>query len=80
MRSLTFVPKEWLHGEGLKLPVEMVYDTALARDAYSLAERWDASRNEDDLSKLSFQESDVTSFNANQKGTYPCFSPTLLYP
>ncbi|KAI1790494.1 metalloprotease [Ganoderma leucocontextum] len=61
---------EWLYGVGLKLPVEMVYDTALARDAYSLAEKWDASRNEDDVSKLSFQESDVTSFNANQKAVF----------
>ncbi|RPD67705.1 zincin, partial [Lentinus tigrinus ALCF2SS1-7] len=39
---------EWLYGEGLKLPVEMVYDTALAREAFSLAEKWDASRSEAD--------------------------------
>lgn len=56
----------------------MVYDTALARDAYLLAEKWDASRAEDDLSKLSFQESDVTSFNANQKGTCSYTSFTSL--
>ncbi|KAI0757548.1 metalloprotease [Daedaleopsis nitida] len=58
---------EWLYGEGLQLPVEMVYDTALARDALSLAEQWDASRSEPDVSKLPFKESDVASFNANQK-------------
>ncbi|RDX51566.1 zincin [Lentinus brumalis] len=58
---------EWLYGEGLKLPVEMVYDTALAREAFSLAEKWDASRSEADVSKLDFKESDVASFNANQK-------------
>ena len=54
----------------MKLPVEMVYDTALAREAFSLAERWDASRTEADVSKLDFQESDVASFNANQKSAY----------
>ncbi|KAI0324458.1 hypothetical protein GY45DRAFT_1331548 [Cubamyces sp. BRFM 1775] len=58
---------EWLYGEGTKLPVEMIYDTALAREAFALAEKWDAARNEADVSKLSFQESDVASFNANQK-------------
>ncbi|KAH9891199.1 peptidase family M1-domain-containing protein [Cubamyces lactineus] len=58
---------EWLYGEGLKLPVEMIYDTALAREAFALAEKWDAARNEADTSKLGFQESDVASFNANQK-------------
>ena len=62
--------QEWLYGEGLKLPVEMIYDTALARDAYSLAERWDASRHEADVSKLSFSEEDTASFNANQKGMH----------
>ena len=54
----------------MKLPVEMVYDTALAREAFSLAERWDASRTEADVSKLDFQDSDVASFNANQKSAY----------
>ncbi|KAI0735797.1 peptidase family M1-domain-containing protein [Earliella scabrosa] len=58
---------EWLYGEGLKLPVEMVYDTALAREAFALAEQWDASRSEPDVSKLPFKESDLASFNANQK-------------
>ena len=47
--------------------MEMVYDTALAREAFSLAEKWDASRSEPDVSKLDFQESDLASFNANQK-------------
>ncbi|TBU30770.1 metalloprotease [Dichomitus squalens] len=61
---------EWLYGEGLKLPVEVVYDTALARDAYSLAEKWDASRHEADIAKLSFSAADVASFNANQKAVF----------
>ena len=47
----------------------MIYDTALAREAFALAEKWDAARNEADISKLNFQESDVASFNANQKST-----------
>ena len=45
----------------------MVYDTALAREAFALAEQWDASRSEPDVSKLPFKESDLASFNANQK-------------
>ncbi|KAL1952401.1 hypothetical protein VTO73DRAFT_1550 [Trametes versicolor] len=57
---------EWLYGEGLKLPVEMIYDTALAREAFALAERWDASRKEVDVSKLNFTEADISTFNANQ--------------
>ncbi|OSD05714.1 hypothetical protein PYCCODRAFT_1465050 [Trametes coccinea BRFM310] len=58
---------EWLYGEGLELPVEMIYDTALAREAFALAEKWDASRSESDVSKLGFQEADLSTFNANQK-------------
>lgn len=61
--------QEWLYGEGLKLPVEMVYDTALAREAFTLAERWNESRSETNVSKLQFKESDMASFNANQKST-----------
>ena len=45
----------------------MIYDTALAREAFALAEQWDASRSEPDVSKLPFKESDLASFNANQK-------------
>ncbi|KAI0825316.1 peptidase family M1-domain-containing protein [Trametes gibbosa] len=58
---------EWFYGEGLKLPVEMIYDTALAREAFTLAERWDASRTETDITKLGFEEADLAAFNANQK-------------
>ena len=56
----------------------MVYDTALAREAFSLAEKWDASRSEPDVSKLDFHESDLASFNANQKSacTTVRFLPT----
>ncbi|OBZ79425.1 Leukotriene A-4 hydrolase [Grifola frondosa] len=57
----------WFHGEGLKLPVEMVYDTALARQAYALAERWDASRSVSDVSQLNFKDTDLLEFNSNQK-------------
>ncbi|KAI8983283.1 peptidase family M1-domain-containing protein [Trametes punicea] len=61
---------EWLYGEGLELPVQMIYDTALAREAFALAEQWDASRNESDVSKLDFKESDIASFNSNQKAVF----------
>jgi len=56
----------WLHGEGLKLPVEMEYDLTLAKQAYELAERWDASRAMDDTSRLDFKDSDLEEFNTNQ--------------
>ncbi|KAF8168402.1 hypothetical protein B0H34DRAFT_685291 [Crassisporium funariophilum] len=55
----------WLYGEGLKLPVEMEYDLTLARQAYELAEKWDASRKTE-ISKLEFKESDLSNFNTNQ--------------
>ncbi|KAI0762471.1 metalloprotease [Fomes fomentarius] len=71
---------EWLYGEGLKLPVEMVYDTALAREAFALAERWNESRSESDVSKLQFIESDMASFNANQKSTRLPRTPPILLP
>ncbi|KAL6301026.1 peptidase family M1-domain-containing protein [Sparassis latifolia] len=62
--------KEWLHGEGLTLPNTMVYDTALARQAYALAEQWDASRSEPDTSRLAFKETDLDEFNSNQKTVF----------
>ncbi|CAL1696869.1 unnamed protein product [Somion occarium] len=55
----------WFFGEGLELPVKIEYDTTLAKQAYALAERWDAARSTSDLSE--FKESDVESFNSNQQ-------------
>ncbi|KAJ7075001.1 peptidase family M1-domain-containing protein [Mycena belliarum] len=54
----------WLYGEGLKLPVEMEYDTTLAQAAYALADRWDAARATADTSR--FKKEDLDTFNANQ--------------
>lgn len=55
----------WLYGEGLKLPVEMEYDTTLATQAFELAARWDASRREN-VHHLNFKESDIAGWNTNQ--------------
>ncbi|KDQ55005.1 hypothetical protein JAAARDRAFT_60446 [Jaapia argillacea MUCL 33604] len=57
----------WLYGEGTSLPVQMEYDMSLARQAYELAERWDASRSVSDVSRLDFKPGDVEEFNSNQK-------------
>lgn len=48
----------------------MEYDMTLANAAYSLAERWDASRLTSDPAKLDFRESDIHGFNGNQIGTF----------
>ncbi|KAF5361641.1 hypothetical protein D9758_007285 [Tetrapyrgos nigripes] len=56
----------WFYGEGTSLPVKMEYDTSLAKAAYELATRWDASRSTD-VSKLEFKENDLDSFDSNQK-------------
>jgi leukotriene-A4 hydrolase len=56
----------WFFGEGLELPVKMDYDTSLARDAYDLAARWDASRTIDDVRQLEFTSQDLKGFNTNQ--------------
>ncbi|KAF7797777.1 hypothetical protein EIP86_008978 [Pleurotus ostreatoroseus] len=56
----------WFYGEGVELPVKMEYDTSLANSAYELADRWDKSRHTSP-SNLGFKESDLDSFNANQK-------------
>ncbi|KAL0950506.1 hypothetical protein HGRIS_007315 [Hohenbuehelia grisea] len=56
----------WFYGEGLELPVKMEYDISLAEEAYKLAERWDASRSQSDITKLGFKNSDLKSFNSNQ--------------
>jgi len=57
----------WFYGEGLKLPVELSYDTTLADPAYNLAARWDTSRSISDVTNLGFSASDVHTFNSNQK-------------
>jgi len=56
----------WFEGEGLVLPVNMVYDDSLALPAFSLAERWNESRNTP-VSGLDFKDADVQDFNSNQK-------------
>ncbi|THV01236.1 hypothetical protein K435DRAFT_963588 [Dendrothele bispora CBS 962.96] len=56
----------WFYGEGTSLPVTMEYDTSLAKAAYDLAARWDASRASD-VSRLDFKESDLDGFDSNQK-------------
>ena len=55
----------WLHGEGLELPVKIEYDTSLAEAAYSLASKWDQSRDKP-VDALDFKEDDLKDFNANQ--------------
>ena len=62
----------------MELPEEMEYDLTLATEAFSLAEKWDASRSEPDVSKLTFQATDLASFNANQKSA--SFPPSLQFP
>lgn len=57
----------WLYGEGLELPVKIEYDMTLAKQAYALAERWDASRSTSDVSQLDFKPTDLDDFNSNQK-------------
>ncbi|KAG7442686.1 zincin [Guyanagaster necrorhizus] len=59
----------WFYGEGTSLPVTMEYDTSLATKAYSLAERWDASRATE-VSKLSFKSDDLSGFNSNQTAVF----------
>ncbi|KAJ7086015.1 peptidase family M1-domain-containing protein [Mycena belliarum] len=56
----------WFYGEGLKLPVKMEYDITLAQAAYTLAERWDASRSIPEIPTLDFKKSDLDAFNSNQ--------------
>lgn len=58
----------WLHGEGLTLPVENIYDTTLATEAYELAKRWIASKNSEALS-LAFRKEDIDGFSSNQMST-----------
>ena len=51
----------------MTLPVEMKYDLTLAEQAYSLAERWDASRDKP-IDSLDFKSTDLDNFDSNQKG------------
>lgn len=64
--KITDFLQAWFYGEGLKLPVEMEYDLTLAKQAYDLATRWDASRSIEEISELDFKESDLKDFNSNQ--------------
>jgi len=56
----------WFYGDGLELPVKMEYDLTLAEQAYTLAERWNSSRNTLDVSQLDFKESDLAELDSNQ--------------
>ena len=49
----------------------MEYDATLAKQAYELAARWDASRATSDVSELDFEESDLDGFDSNQISMYP---------
>lgn len=57
----------WFYGEGTELPVKMEYDLTLVEPAYSLADKWDAARNED-VAHLTFKTTDLDHFNSNQIG------------
>lgn len=52
----------WLNGEGLELPVKLVFDTSLADASYALAKRWNEARG----SKLDFSSEDIASFSSKQ--------------
>ncbi|KAL5518474.1 LAP2 [Sanghuangporus vaninii] len=74
----------WFFGEGLTLPVEMEYDLTLAKHAYELAARWDASRVKD-INSLNFKSNDLSDFDSNQKAvfleklqSYPALPPAHL--
>jgi leukotriene-A4 hydrolase len=63
----------WLHGEGLELPVKMEYDETLAKQAYELADRWDANKDTP-VDKLPFKDTDVANLNSNQKSQSGCIT------
>ena len=56
----------WFYGEGVELPVQVDLDLTLAKQAYALADRWDAARTVD-ISKTTFSAADMDGFNSNQK-------------
>jgi leukotriene-A4 hydrolase len=64
----------WFYGEGVTLPVKLEYDLTLVNASYSLADRWNASRDIDDLTKLDFKPSDLDDLNSNQRGNLGCDS------
>lgn len=43
---------------------------SLAKQAYALAEKWDASRSTEDVSQLDFKESDLNGLDSNQISAY----------
>lgn len=67
---LTTINKAWLYGGGLDLPVKMEYDLTLAKRAYELADRWDAARTIEDISKLNFTELDLQDVSSTQICTF----------
>ncbi|KAG6874151.1 hypothetical protein C0995_005569 [Termitomyces sp. Mi166 len=56
----------WFYGQGQHLPVELEFDTSLAKEVYSLASDWDAARSTSDITQLDFKESDLERFDSNQ--------------
>ncbi|KAM0754058.1 hypothetical protein T439DRAFT_322944 [Meredithblackwellia eburnea MCA 4105] len=69
MKALEVVEwDKWLNGEGLYLPVKMEFDTSLADAAYSLAARWDKSRDASSFPDFSAQ--DLDKFSSNQVGLF----------
>ena len=67
---LMTIDKAWLYGGGLDLPVKMEYDLTLAKKAYELADRWDAARTTEDISKLNFTQSDLQDVSSTQVCTF----------
>lgn len=57
----------WLNGEGLELPVKMVYDTSLADEAFKLAGRWSkVIEGKVDPSSEKFSSEDIKNLDSNQ--------------
>ncbi|SPO19828.1 related to leukotriene-A4 hydrolase [Ustilago trichophora] len=57
----------WFHGEGLELPVKMEYDTTLAEQAFTLANRWiQVIEGHSSLDKAGFKREDIQGWSANQ--------------
>jgi len=64
--SANILFQAWFYGEGVELPVQVDLDLTLAKQAYVLADRWDAARALD-ISKTTFSAADMDGFNSNQK-------------
>nr|CDI51130.1 related to leukotriene-A4 hydrolase [Melanopsichium pennsylvanicum 4] len=57
----------WFHGEGTELPVKMEYDTTLAEQAFSLANRWiQVIEGRESVDSAHFNKEDIQGWNANQ--------------